>query len=124
MSDDWCESSSSCLRRHLLPLLAICTFTWIFGGNAKKNVQAPVSDREYRATLPETAAMIDLASTMISEGRGSELLPSEADPGAPITAYRWVYTHIIIVRSNKYEIELFITIFWDNIYLEGIGFKM
>ncbi|ONI28607.1 hypothetical protein PRUPE_1G151200 [Prunus persica] len=52
-------------------------------------LQAPVSDREYRATLPETAAMIDLASTMISEGRGSELLPSEADPGAPITAYRY-----------------------------------
>lgn len=68
--------------------------------------------------------MIDLASTMISEGRGSELLPSEADPGAPITAYRWVYTHIIIIWSNKYEIELFITSFWDNIYLEGIGFKM
>ncbi|KAI5349716.1 hypothetical protein L3X38_002605 [Prunus dulcis] len=52
-------------------------------------LQAPVSDREYRATLPETAAMIDLASTMISEGRGLELLPSEADPGAPITAYRY-----------------------------------
>ncbi|RXH80358.1 hypothetical protein DVH24_041505 [Malus domestica] len=52
-------------------------------------LQAPVSDREYRATLPETAAMIDLASTMICEGHGSELMPSAADPGAPITAYRW-----------------------------------
>lgn len=56
------------------------------------NVQAPVSDREYRATLPETPAMIDLASSMISEGRGSELMPREADPTAPITAYRWVYS--------------------------------
>uniref|UniRef100_A0A2P2J4S0 UPF0613 protein PB24D3.06c n=1 Tax=Rhizophora mucronata TaxID=61149 RepID=A0A2P2J4S0_RHIMU len=52
-------------------------------------LQAPVSDREYRATLSETAAMIDLASTMIEDGRGSELMPREADPSAPITAYRY-----------------------------------
>lgn len=50
--------------------------------------QAPVSDREYKATLPETAAMIDLASKMISEDRGSELMPREANPDSPITAYR------------------------------------
>lgn len=50
--------------------------------------QAPVSDREYRANLPETASMIDLASTMIREGRAMELMPREADPEAPITAYR------------------------------------
>lgn len=52
------------------------------------NVQAPVSDREYKATLPETAAMIDLAASMIKDGRGSELMPKDADPSAPITAYR------------------------------------
>lgn len=52
-------------------------------------LQAPVSDREYNATLPKTAAMIDLASTMIAEGRGSELMPREADPSSPITAYRY-----------------------------------
>ncbi|KAF5738610.1 UPF0613 protein [Tripterygium wilfordii] len=52
-------------------------------------LQAPVSDREYRATLPETAAMIDLASSIIAEGRGSELMPREADPSSPITAYRF-----------------------------------
>ncbi|XP_059650035.1 UPF0613 protein PB24D3.06c [Cornus florida] len=51
--------------------------------------QAPVSDREYHATLPETAAMIDLASNLMKEGRGSELMPREADPSAPITAYRY-----------------------------------
>ncbi|XP_058077793.1 UPF0613 protein PB24D3.06c isoform X2 [Magnolia sinica] len=51
--------------------------------------QAPVSDREYRATLPETAAMIDLASTMITEGRAMDLMPREANPDAPITAYRY-----------------------------------
>ncbi|KAK1395184.1 UPF0613 protein like [Heracleum sosnowskyi] len=52
-------------------------------------LQAPVSDREYKATLPETAPMIDLASKMISEGRGSELMPREANPDSPITAYRY-----------------------------------
>ncbi|XVF28927.1 hypothetical protein REPUB_Repub15cG0075000 [Reevesia pubescens] len=52
-------------------------------------LQAPVSDREYRATLPETAAMIDVASSMIKEGRGSDLMPKEADPSSPITAYRY-----------------------------------
>ncbi|XP_044484417.1 UPF0613 protein PB24D3.06c-like [Mangifera indica] len=52
-------------------------------------LQAPVSDREYRATFPETAAMIDLASSMIKEGRESELMPREAESSAPITAYRY-----------------------------------
>ncbi|XP_057992676.1 UPF0613 protein PB24D3.06c-like isoform X4 [Hevea brasiliensis] len=52
-------------------------------------LQAPVSDREYRASLPETAAMIDLASTMIAKGRGSELMPREADSSSPLTAYRY-----------------------------------
>ncbi|KAK4796763.1 hypothetical protein SAY86_029089 [Trapa natans] len=52
-------------------------------------LQAPVSDREYRATLPETATLIDLASAMIKEGRGSEMMPREADPSAPITASRY-----------------------------------
>lgn len=52
-------------------------------------LQAPVSDREYRATLPETAEMIDLASKMISEGHGMDLMPREANSDAPITAYRF-----------------------------------
>ncbi|KAK9672042.1 hypothetical protein RND81_12G072100 [Saponaria officinalis] len=52
-------------------------------------LQAPVSDREYLATLPETAAMIDLASKMISEGKGTDLMPREANQHAPITAYRY-----------------------------------
>lgn len=56
--------------------------------------QAPVSDREFRATLPETAGMIDLASKLISEGRGSELMPRDANQDSPITAYRWEFkTH-------------------------------
>ncbi|KAI3948244.1 hypothetical protein MKX01_014843 [Papaver californicum] len=52
-------------------------------------LQAPVSDRELRATLPETAEMIDLASTMINDGRGDELMPLRANPDAPISAYRY-----------------------------------
>ncbi|XP_039115151.1 UPF0613 protein PB24D3.06c [Dioscorea cayenensis subsp. rotundata] len=52
-------------------------------------LQSPVSDREYRATLPETASMIDLAATMIKEGKELELMPKEANPDAPITAYRY-----------------------------------
>ncbi|MCD7448958.1 hypothetical protein HAX54_047570 [Datura stramonium] len=52
-------------------------------------LQAPVSDREYKATLPGTASMIDLASSMIREGHQSELMPREANPGAPITAFRY-----------------------------------
>ncbi|KAI4317747.1 hypothetical protein L6164_025592 [Bauhinia variegata] len=52
-------------------------------------LQAPVSDREYRATLPQTASLIDLAAKMISEGRGSELMPREADLSSPITANRY-----------------------------------
>lgn len=52
-------------------------------------LQAPVSDREYKASDPETAGLIDLASKMISEDRGSELMPREADSAAPITAYRY-----------------------------------
>ncbi|EPS64913.1 hypothetical protein M569_09866, partial [Genlisea aurea] len=52
-------------------------------------LQAPCSDREYRATFPETASMIDLARSMISEGRGSELMPREANPDSPIDAHRY-----------------------------------
>ena len=32
--------------------------------------------------------MIDLASKMISEGKGSDLMPREANADAAITAYR------------------------------------
>ncbi|OWM74201.1 hypothetical protein CDL15_Pgr008514 [Punica granatum] len=38
---------------------------------------------------PQTAALIKLASTMIKEGRGSELMMRVADPDAPITVYRY-----------------------------------
>lgn len=47
-----------------------------------------MSDREYKATLPETATMIDLAANMIKEGRAEEIMPREVDPCAPISAYR------------------------------------
>ena len=34
--------------------------------------------------------MIDLAAKMISEGRGMDLMPREANPDAPIIAYRYI----------------------------------
>lgn len=52
-------------------------------------LQAPVSDREYRATMPGTAAMIDLADDMVKAGRSMDLMPREASPEAPISAYRY-----------------------------------
>lgn len=73
----------------------ICSLTECLSFYVYLIVQAPVSDREYHATLPHTASMIDLAAKMISEGRGLELMPREADPSAPITAYRWVYRNIL-----------------------------
>ena len=53
----------------------ICSFTECLIFYVYLIVQAPVSDREYQATLPHTASMIDLAAKMISEGRGLELMP-------------------------------------------------
>ena len=38
--------------------------------------------------------MIDLAAKMISEGRGMDLMPREANPDAPITAYRYNYNRV------------------------------
>ncbi|CAI9118596.1 OLC1v1020187C1 [Oldenlandia corymbosa var. corymbosa] len=52
-------------------------------------LQAPVSDREYNATKPDIASTIDLATKMINEGRGSELMPRTEDSDTPITAYRY-----------------------------------
>jgi hypothetical protein len=38
-------------------------------------LQAPVSDREYLATLPETAPRLAAAALLVAAGRGGELLP-------------------------------------------------
>ncbi|GAA0175734.1 hypothetical protein LIER_28851 [Lithospermum erythrorhizon] len=64
---------------------------------------APVSDREYKSTLPETASMIDLAVKMISDGRGSELMPREADPCAPITAYKGSWNRYWLTESLLHD---------------------
>lgn len=48
-------------------------------------LQAPVSDREYMATLPETEGLIAVAR---SKG-GKELMPVDTDE-APITASRFL----------------------------------
>ncbi|KAH9572141.1 hypothetical protein CY35_02G130900 [Sphagnum magellanicum] len=64
------------------------------GGHCSRAVrgailQAPVSDREYLATLPGTQPMLELAEKMIQEGKGNDLMPREASPQAPITASRY-----------------------------------
>ncbi|KAJ8565888.1 hypothetical protein K7X08_008464 [Anisodus acutangulus] len=79
-------------------------------------LQAPVSDREYKATLPDTASMIDLASNMISEGRESELMPREANPDAPITAFRY---HSLCAYNG--EDDLFSSDFSDDQLKQRLG---
>eukprot|EP01122_Echinamoeba_exundans_P013944 TRINITY_DN6201_c0_g1_i1.p1 TRINITY_DN6201_c0_g1~~TRINITY_DN6201_c0_g1_i1.p1 ORF type:complete len:281 (+),score=37.24 TRINITY_DN6201_c0_g1_i1:29-871(+) len=51
-------------------------------------LQAPVSDREYLMTLPDTARYIALAKQMIQNGDADELMPRSAF-FLPITAYRF-----------------------------------
>eukprot|EP00937_MAST-01D_sp_MAST-1D-sp2_P002615 g2615.t1 len=51
-------------------------------------LQAPVSDREYMATLPGTRGHLELAQRLVREDRGAELLPRAADE-APICAERF-----------------------------------
>lgn len=69
--------------------LVVTVYSFILDGHyVDLAVQAPVSDREYNATLPQTASMIDLAFKMINEGKGLELMPRDASPDVPITAYR------------------------------------
>jgi len=52
-------------------------------------LQAPVSDREHRATLSYTARYLSQAQAMIREGKGNELMPLAAEEGTPITANRF-----------------------------------
>ncbi|CAN4112740.1 unnamed protein product [Withania somnifera] len=79
-------------------------------------LQAPVSDREYKATLPYTASMIDLASNMITEGRNFELMPREANPDAPITAFRY---HSLCAYNG--EDDLFSSDFSDDQLKQKLG---
>lgn len=54
-------------------------------------LQAPVSDREYLDTLPETRNRVALCKEMVKEGRGNEVAfrAWEVD-GAPVSANRWL----------------------------------
>lgn len=79
--------------------MCICCFLglfrswfWLCKENPSRSfwlLQAPVSDREYRASLPDTAQMLDLADSLIKVGRGQDLMPREANPDAPISALRY-----------------------------------
>ncbi|GBG61760.1 hypothetical protein CBR_g23274 [Chara braunii] len=52
-------------------------------------LQAPVSDREYMATLPRTKEFLEVAEKMIAEGRKNDVMPLDANNGIPITAFRY-----------------------------------
>ena len=54
-------------------------------------LQAPVSDREYLATQPETAARLEAALRLVAAGDGGALLPLEhAGDRTPVCAARFV----------------------------------
>jgi pimeloyl-ACP methyl ester carboxylesterase len=53
-------------------------------------LQAPVSDREWLATQPGTAARLALSQRMVDEGRGEEVAFRATDvDGAAVSARRW-----------------------------------
>lgn len=67
-------SNASCTRPHLFALLAALQ----------------VSDREWLATQPDTAARLAKAQEMVAAGRGEEVCFRADDiDGAAITARRW-----------------------------------
>ena len=55
-------------------------------------LQAPVSDREaLKEVFPEYKDSLALASEMVANGKGREMMPSDKTPsalGAPMNAYR------------------------------------
>ena len=53
-------------------------------------LQAPVSDREYAATLSETPRDLAAAQALVEAGRGDECLPPRAVFGVPVSAERYV----------------------------------
>ena len=94
-SDDSANSSSSRKRLVLLGHSTGCQIAvaYLRDGMYRAIVsgavlQAPVSDREYLATLPATASNLAAATKLLDVGRGEELLPRAADD-APICAARY-----------------------------------
>ncbi|XP_026384281.1 keratin, type I cytoskeletal 10-like [Papaver somniferum] len=50
--------------------------------NANLNDQVSVSDREFKATLPETTEMINLLLTLINDDQSDEIMPLRSNPYA------------------------------------------
>lgn len=67
------------------------TITLLRGGAQVSGaiLQAPVSDREYLATLPETAGLLELAERMVAAGQGEAWMPRQAG-GTATTASRFL----------------------------------
>ena len=53
-------------------------------------LQAPVSDREYFATLPDTQSKSDAAHALVAAGRGHDVLPRADSNSVPVSASRWL----------------------------------
>ena len=53
-------------------------------------LQAPVSDREYLATQPDTPARLEAALRLVATGDGGALLPLAHDGDTPVSAARFV----------------------------------
>lgn len=56
-------------------------------------LQAPVSDRDWRESLPETARFVGEARERLAAGgvaAGKELMPTAAEADAPITVSRYL----------------------------------
>ncbi|KAG0591658.1 hypothetical protein M758_1G228600 [Ceratodon purpureus] len=69
-------------------------------------LQAPVSDREFLVTLPETQPKLELAEKMIKEGKGEELMPRDTSPEAPITAYRFHSLSTVLGDDDLFSSDL------------------
>jgi pimeloyl-ACP methyl ester carboxylesterase len=73
----WTEQRTRCSVSAVPPLLATV-------------LQAPVSDREWLATQPQTASRLELAYFMLTSGRGEEVAFRANDiDGAAVSARRW-----------------------------------
>eukprot|EP00028_Trichosphaerium_sp_Am-I-7-wt_P014243 CAMPEP_0168509332 /NCGR_PEP_ID=MMETSP0405-20121227/706_1 /TAXON_ID=498012 /ORGANISM="Trichosphaerium sp, Strain Am-I-7 wt" /LENGTH=202 /DNA_ID=CAMNT_0008526757 /DNA_START=78 /DNA_END=686 /DNA_ORIENTATION=- len=74
-----------------------------------------ISDREYMATLADTEQYQELASKLIKEGKGDELMPRACDE-APITAYRYAS-----ISGNDTEDDIFSSDFTDAQLASNLG---
>ena len=79
-------------------------------------LQAPVSDREYFATLPATAAKLHQARELVDAGRGHDVLPRPDAHSAPVSASRW-----LSLAGHGGDDDMFSSDFTDEQLHEKLG---